>query len=243
MKAKGTVQDFTITSEKLHESIEVLVYLPPNYSSLNKYPYVIAQDGKDYFQLGRLARTMDELLQEKVIQPFIVFGIPYKNVADRREKYHPQGSKTKQYIQFLVQEFIPFIEKNYSLINVASARALAGDSLAATVSLLTAMEYPYTIGNVILHSPFVDEIVLHKANEFKSWSQLSIYHVIGTEETSVSMTDGNIADFLTPNRELQRIISDYPADYFYDEFVGNHTWKYWQKDLRRAFPYIFPMNK
>jgi len=26
---------------------------------------------------------------------------------------------------------------------------------------------------------------------------------------------------------------------FYDEFDGDHTWKYWQPDLRRALTFMF----
>ena len=39
-------------------------------------------------------------------------------------------------------------------------RALIGDSLGGTVSLLTALQYPHTFGKVIMQSPLVNETVL-----------------------------------------------------------------------------------
>ena len=53
------------------------------------------------------------------------------------------------------------------------------------------------------------------------------------------MTNGKISDFLTPNRKLSEIIMKNPFTYFYEEFNGNHTWTYWQPDLRRALKMLF----
>lgn len=239
---KGSMQEWSIHSHLLDESIPLLIYLPPQFSQLYKYPLLIVQDGKDYFQLGRLARTVDELLHEKKMQPTIIIGIPYQNISDRREKYHPQGKKHNSYISFLAKELIPFLEQKLPVLHMGSSRALAGDSLAATVSLLTALQYPHTFGNVMLHSPFVNEDVLNQVEAFKNWELLKIYHVIGKEETEVKLTDGSIADFLTPNRKLQQLISTNTLEYFYEEFAGNHTWTYWQKDLKRALSFIYPIS-
>lgn len=236
---KGKVDEFIIYSEHLQEQSKILVYLPPEYTPFNDYPICIAQDGKDYFQLGRIARTLDELNNNFEIEPFIFFGIPYQSVPDRRRKYHPDGEKHQQYIQFLVNEFLPYVEENFPLQKTATARALAGDSLAATASLMATINRPDIFGKVILHSPLVDEQVLNHVEQFSNWELLNIYHVIGKQETEVKMTDGKIADFLSANRKLHERLKETKAKYFYEEIEGNHTWKYWQKDLRRAFVMFF----
>ena len=48
---RGTVQDLTLFSDAFQEEMQLLIYLPPNYSPLYKYSVLIASDGKDYFQL------------------------------------------------------------------------------------------------------------------------------------------------------------------------------------------------
>ncbi|MCU9612411.1 alpha/beta hydrolase-fold protein [Caldibacillus lycopersici] len=237
---KGKTTDLSFYSNELQEQVQILVYTPPQFTPLNKYAYCIAQDGKDYFQLGRIARTIDELLYNGEIEPILFFGIPYQNVADRRKKYHPLGSMQKQYMRFLVYELIPFIEERFPVLHMGQSRALAGDSLAATISLLTALEYPHTFGKIMLHSPYVDENVINAVNHFSNGDLLTAYHVIGKEETFVKMTNGETADFLTPNRTLSKSLTNNIADYFYDEFDGNHTWKYWQKDIKRALTFLFP---
>ncbi len=235
----GTTEDFVIYSNELEEEIKVLVYLPPQYTPIQQYQYCIAQDGKDYFQLGRIARTLDELIENGEIEPILFFGIPYINIRDRRVKYHPEGAKRKNYSQFLIKELVPFLEQNYSVVTEPNGRGLAGDSLAATISLLTALDFPGSFGKVMLHSPYVDHHVRQAIDKFTNWNNLKIYHVVGKEETNVDMTDGNTANFLTINRELNEILSIKAVTYFYDEFHGNHTWKHWQKDLKRSLSYLF----
>jgi len=237
---KGKVQDFKFYSNELQEELEILVYLPPQYTPFSQYSYMIAQDGKDYFMLGRIPRLLDKLITENEIEPIIFFGIPYKDVQDRRKKYHPNGEKHQQYMNFLIHEFIPFIEENYPVSQMGKSRALAGDSLAATVSLLSAQQYPNMFGKLMLHSPYVNQDILQSSLEFNHWDLLTIYHVVGLLETEVKMTDGAIGDFLTPNRKLMQIIKENNTEYFYDEFNGNHTWTYWQKDLLRGLKFLFP---
>jgi len=236
---KGTINELTIYSAELGEDIQLLVYLPANFSPLYKYSLLIAQDGRDYFQLGRIARLADEFLFQREIENLIIVGVPYKNVEDRRKKYHPNGSQNQQYIRFLAHELVPFLDQEFPTYQMGSTRALIGDSLGGAVSLMTALQYPHTFGKVLLHSPYVDESILSAVKNFSEGQLLQLYHVIGNQETEVQTTDGSLKDFLTPNRDLSKIISEKPITYFYEEFSGNHTWKYWQPDLRRALKMLF----
>lgn len=236
---RGTIKELTFHSQELNEDLQLLIYLPANFSPLYKYSLLIAQDGRDYFQLGRIGRLADEFLYQKEIENLIIVGIPYKNVADRRRKYHPEGSQNKQYIRFLAYELAPYLDKEFPTYQMGRARALIGDSLGAAVSLMTALQYPHTFGKVLLQSPYVDKQIIDLVKSFKEPELLEIYHVIGEQETEVKTTDGKISDFLTPNRELTKLISDRSFSYFYEEFQGNHTWTYWQPDLRRALKMMF----
>jgi enterochelin esterase-like enzyme len=230
---RGTIKEHTFLSLELGEEMLLLIYLPANYSLL------IAQDGRDYFQLGKIGRLADEFLFEREIENIIIVGVPYKDVADRRRKYHPNGDQNRQYIRFLAHELVPFLDQEFPTYHMGSTRALIGDSLGATVSLVTALQYPHTFGKALLQSPYVDNSVLEAVSAFSEEQLLEIYHVVGTEEMEVSMTDGKVSDFLTPNRKLSLIISGKPFTYFYEEFNGNHTWTYWQHDLKRALKILF----
>ncbi|WP_264736934.1 alpha/beta hydrolase [Cytobacillus firmus] len=236
---RGSIQDIVIESKELDEEVELLIYLPASFSPLYKYTVVIAQDGKDYFQLGRVGRIADELLNEKEIENIIIVGVPYKNVKDRWKKYHPDGEHHNAYIRFLAHELVPYLDREFPTYQMGMGRALMGDSLAATVSLMAALQYPNTFGRLILQSPFVDTSVTEAVQEFTQAHLLNIYHVIGKGETSVKTTGGEEKDFLTPNRDLSSLFKQKQFPYFYDEFDGDHTWTYWQPDLKRALKSMF----
>jgi enterochelin esterase-like enzyme len=236
---RGTVNELNLYSKELNEEIKMLVYLPATFSPLYKYSLLIAQDGKDYFQLGRIPRLADELLSNKEIENMIIVGVPYKNVEDRRRKYHPHGEENDAYIRFLAHELVPYLDEHYPTYHMGMGRALIGDSLGATVSLMTALKYPNTFGKVILQSPLVNDKVLNEAKNFPQPQLLNIYHIIGKKETEVKTTDGTVKDFLTPNRQLHELFTEKKFSAFYDEFDGDHTWKHWQPDLKRALPMMF----
>ena len=104
---------------------------------------------------------------------------------------------------------------------------------------MTAVKYPNIFGKVILQSPLVDEKVLEAVRNHPNPQLLDVYHIIGLEETEVKTTNGSIEDFLTPNRELHQLFGEKGYPNFYEEFDGNHTWKFWQPDLKRALKMTF----
>jgi enterochelin esterase-like enzyme len=238
---KGTVEDITLYSEALQEDMQLLIYLPYNFTPLYKYTVLFASDGKDYFQLGRIPRVVDELLKNEEIENIIVVGIPYKNVEDRNRKYEPTGEQHSAYLRFLAHELVPFIDEKYPTYQVGMGRTLIGDSLAATASLMAALKYPNIFGRVILQSPKVGKEVLDGVSNFNSANSFTVYHVIGKEETAVKLTSGGTEDFLEPNRELNNLFKNKGFSMFYEEFEGDHTWKYWQPDLKRALIQNFGM--
>ena len=236
---QGKIEEVTITSKELGEDIQILIHLPYNYTPLYKYEILIASDGKDYIQYGRTGRVIDELLEAGEIEGVIFIGVPYKSVSERRRMYHPEGDKREAYTRFLAHELVPYIDNNYPTYQIGAGRGLMGDSLAATISLLTAAKYPSIFGKVILHSPYVNDFVLDKVNAVQDSSAFTIYHVIGEEETEVKTQVDGVQDFLTPNRKLNELIKKKEFQFFYEEFKGNHTWKFWQPDVRRAIEMVY----
>ncbi|KXH79805.1 esterase family protein [Sporosarcina sp. HYO08] len=235
----GKIEDISLYSKELQEEMQLLIHLPHNYSPLYKYSVLIASDGKDYFQFGRIGRVVDELLHEEKIENVIVVGVPYKSVKERRQMYHPDSERHEAYMRFLAHELVPYIDQNYPTYQIGAGRALIGDSLAATISLLTALKYPNIFGKALLHSPYVNENVLSSVEAANDPSLFSIYHVIGTGETEVNTQLDGIQDFLTPNRSLKDLIKRKGFLYFYEEFEGDHTWKHWQPDVRRAIELVY----
>ena len=230
----GTVQDLKFYSEALQENIDLYIYVPANYSPLYTYNILIASDGKDYFQIGGITKLADELIDDYEIENLIIAFVPYIDSKDRRHKYIPSGEKHEAYLRFLAHELVPYLDREYATYQMGRGRGVIGDSLAATASLMAALKYPTIFGKVILQSPYVDDDVLKAVEQFQNPADLSIYHIIGKDENKVITMDKTIKDFLTPNRQLHNLMLSRGFSTFYDEFDGNHTWKYWKPDLRRA---------
>ncbi|WP_316571694.1 alpha/beta hydrolase-fold protein [Neobacillus sp. YIM B06451] len=236
---RGTVQEVQFESVALGEAVELLVHLPATFSPLYKYSILIAQDGQDYFRLGRIGTLTDELLTKKEIENLIIVGIPYKDTDDRRSKYHPDGDKHVAYLRFLAHELVPWLDREYPTYQMGSTRALAGDSLAGTVALHAALLYPNTFGKVLAQSPYINDALLDVVKKYSGNPPLHIYHSVGNKEDKAELVNGKIADFLSPNRELNSLFSKKPISCQYREFEGGHAWTYWQPDLRAALKELF----
>lgn len=240
MSRKGTMTDKTINSSYLNQEIVLKIYQPETFSSLYKYNICIMQDGDDYYQIGRVATLSDRLHESEAIESTVFVGIHYTDRFDRWKKYHPSGEEHNAYSQFLVHEVVPFLDDYLPTLCMGLTRTLMGDSLAGTLALTTALAYPHTFGKVIMQSPYVDESILSLATKTTLAQTIDIYHTIGTKETNVKTTYDDKLDFVSPNRQLKEILNEKNISYYYKEIpYGEHTWKYWQKDMENALYKMF----
>src|SRR5690625_2513375 len=211
---KGKMSEQIIASNYLQEKMTLKIYTPEDYSPFQQYNLCIMQDGNDYYQMGRVATVSDQLHEDGDIEHTIFVGIHYQDRYDRRDKYHPDGKQLQPYIQFIVKEAVPFLDEHYQ---IRSPRILIGDSLAGTLAFVIASKYPHIFNKVIIQSPYIDQNVLRQAENTENLSLLDIYHTIGEAETEVKTTDGQIVDFLTPNRNFSKTLSHKASNYEYKE--------------------------
>jgi len=236
----GTMKEYFINSFYLQEEMALKVYLPMNFPADGKYHVAIAQDGDHYFQIGRLASLSDEFHKSHEIEPTVFVGIHFIDREDRRRKYHPDGAENKAYTNFLIFEVVPFLDRLIPSNYEGDDRTLMGDSLAGTLALMTAEAFPNVFGRVLMQSPYVNERVMNRLQQSRSLQRLDIYHTIGTDETAVETSGGKVLEFVTPNRAIHKLIAEANGKYYYEEIPGgNHTWKYWQGDLRKAVLKMF----
>ncbi|MCA0983775.1 esterase family protein [Halobacillus yeomjeoni] len=239
MGRDGSMKEYNIDSRYLDETMKLRVYTPKNFSPLYKYHFCIMQDGNDYFQMGRAATLSDELHADQEIENTIFIGIHYNDKYDRLDKYHPDGKKQADYVNFLIREVVPFLDEELPGYCMGRGRTLVGDSLAGSLALMTAVKFPNIFGNVIMQSPYVDQHVMEVVESAKDLSSLTIYHTIGNQEYDVEATKGERKNFLQPNRELRDYLNRQPLAYTFHELDGDHTWGSWQKDFKRALLTMF----
>jgi enterochelin esterase-like enzyme len=234
---KRIVHRHELQSPFLHESRNVTVYLPPGYNELVSYPVLYTQDGEEFFNLGRIATQANQLILENEIDPLIIVGV-FTDKSVRTEEYGPGYSKNENYLNFFTKDVVPFIEKEYPVRTHRDHRVLTGDSLGATVSMTLALKYRNDFINVISLSGAYFTKSLKELESFDDLSDLRVYQLIGTDETSVSTHLGDL-DFLKANDVYYQALMDRGAEVKYVKKGGNHTWGFWQKELGDGLKHFF----
>ena len=133
-------------SKSLGGTNNAIVYLPPNYlrDYQKKYPvfYLISgtTDTEEvYYKVGRVNYILDNLLAEKAAKEMIVvlpYGNPSKLLAAPPAGGAPQtrfGGDV--FSKDLINDLMPYIEKNYRTINNADHRAIGGFSRGGNQAL------------------------------------------------------------------------------------------------------------
>ncbi|NAS31688.1 esterase [Flavobacteriaceae bacterium R38] len=138
-------QVFSIKSEILNEEREIQVFLPNGYSESDKeYPVLYILDGQRYFLNGILYQKTLQW-QEKT-PDFIVIGINTDN--NKRRKLFYEQSET--FTQFLEQELISFVDKNY---RTSQVRMLFGWEMGGGLAIEILARYQKLFTTYLIASP------------------------------------------------------------------------------------------
>lgn len=234
---KRTMVKEEVPSRILDAPRSVKIYLPPGYNELLSYPAVYCQDGKDFFTMGRIATIANQLILEEGMEPVIIVGVNVER-SKRTSEYSAVGARHAVYKQFFTEELLPWIEERYPVRRDASARVLAGDSLGGTVSLHLALDHPELFPQVLSLSGAYFDPTLTRIAEENSLSWLSVWMVVGSEETAVETHMGTF-DFVDGNRSARDLLLEKGARVAYREKPGNHVWGLWQKELPDGLRHFF----
>ncbi|MDR6999719.1 putative alpha/beta superfamily hydrolase [Neobacillus niacini] len=155
----------TIHIHAFKEDRKIGVYVPANNrSTLTKYPVLYMHDGQNVFNdseaIGGVSLGLEKYLNDKKLD-VIAVAIDQNN-KERLNEYCPwvagaycedvlgQPSTTrgkgKQYVDFIVNELIPFIDSKYRTLK--NSNAIAGASLGALISTYAACVYPEVFKHV-----------------------------------------------------------------------------------------------
>ena len=144
----GRVEYVHYYSKSLGATNNAIVCLPPNYmmDRDKKYPVFYCISGTTdteevYYKVGRVNYILDNLLNEKAAKEMIIV-LPYGNPTKLKPATPAQGGGAPQ-MQFggdvfskdLINDLMPYIEKNYRTINNADNRAIGGFSRGGNQAL------------------------------------------------------------------------------------------------------------
>ncbi len=230
---KRTILRRELESTYLKETRSYKVYLPPDYDPSRAYPVLYAQDGEQFLNFGRGATIAQEMVLEGKLLPFIIVAVTVSR-ENRTEEYGTGRSRNDIYKSFFLEEIVPAVEQEF----LVSERVLVGDSLGGTVSLDLALDRPDLFSKVLsLSGAFYPEVMKGVLRKPKL-PHLTIYMLIGLQETAVPVGD-KTADFLSYNREMKQLLEQRQASVTYTEKEGGHDWGFWQSQLPSALSFFF----
>ena len=168
------VVDTAFFIPQLNRYRRVWIYLPASYnSSKQKYPVIYLQDGQNIFDdktsfagewgIDEAMDTLGKRVGETIViaidnggekrlseyAPFD-FAIPSSENAATRQTIKSEGD---QYVNFLVKDLMPFINKRYRTKKCRRHTAIAGSSMGALISFYALVTYPKKFGSAGVFSP------------------------------------------------------------------------------------------
>ena len=141
---QGKIDTLIYPSGTVGNNRRALIYTPPGYSKDKSYPVLyllhgIGGDEKEWYNGGRPHVILDNLYAENKIQPMIVVMPNGRAMKDDRMVGNMMDpEKVEAFATFekdLLNDLIPFIEKNYPVIKDRESRAIAGLSMGGGQSL------------------------------------------------------------------------------------------------------------
>ena len=159
-------------SVSLNEDRTIMISLPEGYnSSSKKYPVLYLVDGQWYFNHAVQAAGWLSSKDNAVIPQTIVVGIPTKENRERdltptRTEDHKLGGGADKLYNFIKEELIPFIDKNYRTYNF---RILGGASLGGLFVMYSFMNDPQLFSSYLALSPSMwwdNRKLLNKTEDF-----------------------------------------------------------------------------
>ena len=140
----GKIDTVSYESKTVGNSRKVLVYTPPGYSKKKKYPVLyllhgIGGDHLEWLRGGNPGIILDNLYADGKAEPMIIVMPNGRAMKDDSATGNIMAAdKVEAFATFekdLLNDLIPFIEKNYPVIKNRESRAIAGLSMGGGQSL------------------------------------------------------------------------------------------------------------
>ena len=224
-----------------------LVYLPPQYRQGGAYPVLYLQHGateneNEWVYMGKMPYILDNLIAESKAVPFIVV------MNDGMERAPGEGMVDfATFERMLLEDCLPFIEKNYRVIADKAHRAMAGLSLGSMQTSAIGLKHPELFDYLGLFSGFM-RFGLGKSTDFVDWPHLAPL----TEDPgyirdnfklffrAMGDSDRFYEAFVEDSEQLARLGSDKLPGYAARTYEGlTHDWGAFRRGLRDFAKLVF----
>lgn len=223
--AHGTMTYFTYFSKATNSNRRAKIYLPPNYSTSQKYSVMYLHHGiggnEDEWSVngGTTNRIADNLIAEGKIKPSIIV-MPNGNATG-----NGVSDGWENYTKDLTDSLIPYVESHYSTYTDREHRAIGGLSMGGgqtfNIGLTNLDKFAY-IGSFSAAPNTKSTNVLFPDDGKEAKSSLKLFYIsCGTTDNLISFGQ-NVRNFCH-QKGINHIYHSYPG--------RGHDWSVWNPSL------------
>jgi enterochelin esterase-like enzyme len=247
-KQRGNLSQVWYESPTLGMNRRMFVYTPYGYeNSTAKYPvlYLLHGAGGDedaWSTMGRTCQIMDNLIEKKLAKPMLVV-MPNGNPTQQAARTTMLAEKTvdrndpafaNSYVNSIVKDIVPYIEKNYRVIAKPDSRALAGLSMGAGHTVACTNLYPGFFSYIC---PLSNGIRVTDENKAKYDSDFKALKKAGYKLYFLACGS---SDFLIESANtLDKTLTSNGLKHTFFVTPGGHTWSNWRIYLNTFAPQLF----
>ena len=227
----------------------LMVYTPAGYNEGNQtYPVVYIQHGggedhRGWMEQGRTAQIMDNLIAAGKAVPMIVVSAN-SNVHSRNGGfgggYRWQGMQA--FRSELIDNVIPFVEKNYRVKKDRKSRAMCGLSMGGGQSFYIGLRDPDVFANVGVFSTGMFGGI-QGASRFDLETEvpgiLTDTKTFNQQFDVFFMTCGEQDPRIEYTRNIVKKMRDGGVEVRFNSYPGDHEWQVWRKSLHEFAQYLF----
>lgn len=229
----GEIDTATVTSRFLRRSHPVFIYRPAGYSGAKRqYPSLYVLDGGDYLSLGMMATVLDNMIAARRIPPIIgIFVEPRTDITrPGTNKRTTDYALNDAFVDFLIREVRPSIERKYRVSISARKRGIMGSSLGGLVATYAAFRHPRIFSLCAAQSPAY------------WWKKGTIIRTVagGTvRPVRFYLDTGIINDSQETTRAMRDVLQEKGYRLRYGEYPEGHNWGNWRARIPDILEYFW----
>lgn len=247
-KQRGNLSQVWYESPTLGMTRRMFIYTPYGYENgTAKYPvlYLLHGAGGDedaWSTMGRACQIMDNLIEKKLAVPMLIVmpnGNPTQAAARTLMMPEKVIDRTNpafanSYVNSIVKDIVPYVEKNYRVIAKPSSRALSGLSMGAGHTISCTNLYPGFFGYIC---PLSNGIRLNDENKAKYDADFKALKKAGYKLYFLAC--GGADGLLTSAQTLDATLTKNGLEHTFYITPGGHTWANWRVYLNTFAPKLF----
>ena len=227
----------------------LMIYTPAGYNeNQQEYPVVYIQHGggedhRGWMEQGRTAQIMDNLIAQGKAVPMIVVSAN-SNVKSRNGGmgggYNWHGMQA--FRSEIIENVIPFVEKNYRVKKDRQSRAMCGLSMGGGQSFYIGLRDPEVFANVGVFSTGMFGGISGASNfdiEAEVPGMLSDTKTFNQQFDVFFVSCGEQDPRIEYTRDIVKKMRDGGVEVRFNSYPGDHEWQVWRKSLHEFAQYLF----